>query len=211
MKRRVGTLYKTPIVEGDSNIVSKDEILLKRGGGDGTLSLSKRNSKGDLSNITGESDNNTDRKYTDAYFIVVYKSNVGPVTRITDVYKLDGKDGDDVLELSVTPTSPGVSYKFYIGGYIEPQMVNAYSDILDILPNANSINVASIASGSEGGAYVNQYVILHADNLRAYVSDYMITEDDTDIFYFPRYELDKIPINVEELKRLCITVKVKET
>lgn len=210
MKRRVGTLYKTPIVEGDSNIVTNNEILLKRG--DGTLSLSKRNSKGNLSNITGESDNDTDRKYTDAYFIVVYKSTVGPVTRITDVYKIDGKDGDDVIELSGYSTSPGVSYEFYIGGYIEPQMINSFNqEVIDILPNANSISIASMVFQNMDNSYIGQYVIIHFNNNKGNFSDYAVKEDDTKVFYFPRYELDKIPINTEELKKLCIAVKVKTT
>lgn len=47
MKRRVGTLYKTPIVEGDPNEVDENEILIQKDNSTGEISnLQKRTSKG---------------------------------------------------------------------------------------------------------------------------------------------------------------------
>ena len=47
MKRRVGTLYKTPIVEGDPNEVDENEILIQKDNSTGEIStLWKRTSKG---------------------------------------------------------------------------------------------------------------------------------------------------------------------
>lgn len=47
MKRRVGTLYKTPIVEGDPNEVDENEILIQKDNSTGEIShLYKRTSKG---------------------------------------------------------------------------------------------------------------------------------------------------------------------
>lgn len=43
MKRRVGTLYKTPIVEGDPNEVDENEILIQKDNSTGEIStLQKR-------------------------------------------------------------------------------------------------------------------------------------------------------------------------
>ncbi len=56
--RRVGKLYGKTIVEGDPNIVKDNEIHLKDAGD--IITLSKRNSEGDLTPITGGS---SDIKY----------------------------------------------------------------------------------------------------------------------------------------------------
>lgn len=47
MKRRVGTLYKIPVVEGDPNEVDENEILIQKDNSTGEISnLQKRTSKG---------------------------------------------------------------------------------------------------------------------------------------------------------------------
>lgn len=54
MKRRIGTLYGKPVVEGDANIINKNEVYIKNKQ-DKTLELCKRKEDNKLVNIAGGS------------------------------------------------------------------------------------------------------------------------------------------------------------
>lgn len=49
-KKRVGTLYNKPVVEGDPNLITRNEILVKKS--KDTILMQERGDSGDLSPIT---------------------------------------------------------------------------------------------------------------------------------------------------------------
>lgn len=49
-KKRVGTLYNKPVVEGDPNLITRNEILVKKS--KDTILMQERGDSGDLSSIT---------------------------------------------------------------------------------------------------------------------------------------------------------------
>lgn len=59
--KRIGTLNGKAVVTGDSNKVTKNQILLKES--NGNISLSERNDKGELETITGGGGLNGDSDY----------------------------------------------------------------------------------------------------------------------------------------------------
>lgn len=147
MKRRVGALYKTPIVEGDPNEVDEHEILIQKNNSTGEISnLQKRTSRGYEDVIKLPANVMEVATFNSEEFELYLMSDLGAISATVTAVKPLTQFNDLIVELDATDLVNGSAGNYSLEFYF-------------VIDKKGTYNV-----GDKVDPYKYTYVVMYSDN-----------------------------------------------